>query len=88
MVSTKFLFFPPASLWVSKEDWDRRVLIDVRTLDAWSLDMATVDVQREEKERRREIQGGVADFGIGVYRRFNFRSVALVLDRLSSSSNA
>ena len=82
MVSMKFLFFPPASLWVSKEDWDRSVLIDVRTLDAWSLDMATVDVQREEKERRREIKGGVADFAVGVYRRFNFESVALILDRL------
>jgi len=83
MVSTKFLFFPPASLWVSKEDWDRRVLIDVRTLDAWSLDMATVDVQREEKSSSVKLKGGVADFGIGIYRRFNFRGVALVLDRLS-----
>jgi hypothetical protein len=40
----------------------------------------------KEKRRRREIQGGVADFGIGVYRRFNFGSVALVLDRLSPSN--
>jgi hypothetical protein len=61
-------------------------LIDVRTLDAWSLDMATVDVQREEKAGVVKLKGGVADFGIGIYRRFNFRSVALVLDRLSPSN--
>ena len=30
-------------------------------------------------------EGGVADFGIGVYRRFNIGSVALVLDRLTVS---
>jgi hypothetical protein len=41
---------------------------------------------KEKRRRRREIQGGVADFGIGVYRRFNFRSVALALDRLSPSN--
>jgi hypothetical protein len=45
--------------------------------------MATVDVQREEKAGSVKFKGGVADFGNGIYRRFNFRSVALVLDRLS-----
>jgi len=42
--------------------------------------MATVDVQRTETGVG-EIKGGVADFAIGVYRRFNFETVALVLDR-------
>jgi len=41
------------------------------------------------KEKRRrgvvKLESGVADFGIGVYRRFNIGSVALVLDRLTVS---
>jgi hypothetical protein len=48
--------------------------------------MATVDVQREEKAGVVKLKVGVADFGVGVYRRFNFGSVALVLDRLSPSN--
>jgi len=46
--------------------------------------MATVDVQRTETGVG-EITGGVADFAVGVYRRFNFKSVALVCDRLCPS---
>jgi hypothetical protein len=52
MVSTKLRFFPPASLKVSSPDWARRVLMEDRTLDAWSLDMVvtTVSVLRDEEE--------------------------------------
>lgn len=39
MVSTKFLFLPPASFQVVSPDWATRVLTEDRTLDAPSLDM-------------------------------------------------